>query len=100
MDAIYDFVAFDWEETGQISRDDFFDILFGDDENSWKGKLKDIFGDSYEEIMNKVGAINITPDMVKNVQITVSPIQTLRRKYKHERRRLCTATGGCSWTYS
>eukprot|EP00483_Globobulimina_turgida_P010074 UN10093 len=93
-----EFDAYHLNETGKINHDDFFDILYGNDENSWKGQLNDMFGDNYQETMNQVGAINITVDMVQNVEIKLSPIPILRKNAKTQgiKRRLVGRPAGSS----
>jgi len=66
------------EENGGITREAFFDILYGDDEYSWDGALHEMYGEHSEETVSAWAAVEISTDMVRDVDIKLNPMQILR----------------------
>merc|ERR1719335_567184 len=73
-----EFAAYASEDAGGVSRDAFFDLLYGDDEFSWAGALHEMYGEHCEDTLSAWAAVEISAEMVRDVEITLNPIQILR----------------------
>ena len=78
ISAQNEFAAYADEENGGITREAFFDILYGDDEYSWDGALHEMYGEHCEETVSAWAAVEISTDMVRDVDIKLNPMQLLR----------------------
>eukprot|EP00485_Elphidium_margaritaceum_P012662 CAMPEP_0202708132 /NCGR_PEP_ID=MMETSP1385-20130828/20389_1 /ASSEMBLY_ACC=CAM_ASM_000861 /TAXON_ID=933848 /ORGANISM="Elphidium margaritaceum" /LENGTH=336 /DNA_ID=CAMNT_0049367031 /DNA_START=104 /DNA_END=1114 /DNA_ORIENTATION=- len=96
-----EFGAYDVDNDGEISFNDFYDILYGDDSFSWNGHLHDVFGDHTDETMDALAAVSVTKEDEQATQIQLCPIHVMRAAgASHSRRRLlrdCTTT--CGYKY-
>merc|ERR1719445_1642082 len=73
-----EFAAYASEDEGGVSRDTFFDLLYGDDELSWTGAVHEIYGEHCDDTVRAWNAVEISEEMVRDVEITLNPIQILR----------------------
>jgi len=73
-----EFAAYASEDEGGVSRDAFFDLLYGDDEFSWAGAVHEMYGEHCEDTVRAWNAVEISAEMVRDVEITLNPIQILR----------------------
>jgi len=73
-----EFAAFASENERGVSRDAFFDLLYGDDEFSWTGTAHEIYGEHCEDTLRAWNEVEISAEMVRDVEITLNPTQILR----------------------
>jgi len=78
ISAHNEFVAYAKEDHGGFDREDFFNMLYGDDEFSWQGVTQNAYGELSAETLGSLAAIEITSDMVLEVNISLNPMQFLR----------------------
>lgn len=73
ISAANEFSAVDEDGDGQLSREEFYDLLFGNDSYSWSGHLTVAFGENKQHVMEQGGLIQVTEEMVNNVSVTICP---------------------------
>eukprot|EP00484_Ammonia_sp_Unknown_P029363 CAMPEP_0197031234 /NCGR_PEP_ID=MMETSP1384-20130603/10301_1 /TAXON_ID=29189 /ORGANISM="Ammonia sp." /LENGTH=364 /DNA_ID=CAMNT_0042460737 /DNA_START=122 /DNA_END=1217 /DNA_ORIENTATION=+ len=69
---------YDTDNDGRVSANEFYDILYGDDEYSWKGHLNAQFGAHTDETMHALAQVSVTVEAVKSTKVQVCPMQILR----------------------
>jgi len=77
ISARNEFVAYADSADG-ISRNAFFDMLYGDGEFSWQGALREIYGEQNEETVSAWAAVEISTDTVRELKVKLNPVQILR----------------------
>eukprot|EP01083_Nonionella_stella_P050114 133398_1 len=112
VSAVYNFkfAQMDTDDDGRLEKDEFFNMLYGVGGRSWKGQMMESYGDDYEQIMESVNAINITTDMVQDIELHLCSFESVSSDIvRSETRRLIYCYGpfygiqcthlGCQWVF-
>jgi len=92
-----DFDLADKDLDGKLNKDEFFHVLYGNGDHSFRGLFQNLFEHDGTESLNKftesVNSITLTMEQVENVQINLCPIKSTNVA---QRRRLAKSFK-CGW---